>query len=108
MISYKFGDIVLVEFPLSGSDLKKKRPALVVLDIGDDDVVLAPITTRERVGNGDVCLNDWAGCGLLRLSWVRLAKISCFEKVDASRNLGHLTDLDDVSVRAAWQAIYRI
>ena len=50
MMTYKFGEIVLVEFPQSGIVQRKKRPALVVLDIGDADVVLAPITTRERDG----------------------------------------------------------
>ena len=34
MISYSFGDIVLIEFPQPGTGRSKKRPALVVLDIG--------------------------------------------------------------------------
>ena len=42
MTSYKFGEVVLVEFP--GVIRTKRRPALVILDIGDADVVLAPIT----------------------------------------------------------------
>lgn len=108
MINYDFGDVVLVEFPLSGSGQSKKRPGLVILDIGDADVVLAPITTRERFGDGDIQLRNWEGCGLLRLSWVRLAKISCLEKTDISRTLGHLTDFDKAQVRSFWQALYRI
>ena len=47
MTVYEFGDVVLVDFPQSGSDQPKRRPALVVLDIGDADLLLAPITTRE-------------------------------------------------------------
>lgn len=66
MTSYKFGDIVLVNFPQSGTTQMKKRPVLVILDIDDADVVLAPITTIERVGKGDCKLENWSGCGLLR------------------------------------------
>ena len=54
MTDYEFGDIVLVNFPHSGAQTVKRRPALVVLDIGDADLVLAPITTRERADAGDV------------------------------------------------------
>jgi mRNA interferase MazF len=60
MTNYEFGDVVLVAFPQSGTTARKRRPALVVLDIGDTDIVLAPITTRERSGRGDYKLRDWA------------------------------------------------
>ena len=53
MTSYKFGEIVLVDFPQSGTVQRKKRPALIVLDIGDADIILAPITTKERFDQGD-------------------------------------------------------
>ncbi|MBI3582652.1 MAG: type II toxin-antitoxin system PemK/MazF family toxin [Nitrospinae bacterium] len=45
MTSYKLGDIVLVDFIQSDGE-RKRRPALVILDIGDSDIVLAPITTK--------------------------------------------------------------
>lgn len=76
---YEFGEVVLVDFPQSGS-VQKRRPALVILDIGDADVVLAPITTRERSTRGDYKLRDWQLVGLLRESWVRLTKIACLER----------------------------
>ena len=47
MTVYEFGDVVLVDFPQSGSDQPKRRPALVVLDIADADLLLAPITTAR-------------------------------------------------------------
>lgn len=68
MTNYEFGEIVLVDFLQSGSIQRKKRPALIVLDIGDADVVLAPITTRKRSGHGDYKLRDWELGGLLRES----------------------------------------
>ena len=106
MTSYEFGDIVLVAFPQSGTSQRKRRPALVVLDIGDADVVLAPITIRERSGRGDYRLRDWSAGGLLRESWVRLAKIACLEKRDITRRLGRLTDVDRDALNALLQALY--
>lgn len=50
MTNYEFGGVVLVDFPQSGTNRRKRRPALVVLDIGDADVVLAPITTAQKTG----------------------------------------------------------
>lgn len=106
MTSYEFGDIVLVAFPQSGTSQRKRRPALVVLDIGDADVVLAPITSRERSGRGDYKLRDWSAGGLLRESWVRLAKIACLEKRDITRRVGRLADVDRDALNALWQALY--
>lgn len=106
MTSYEFGDIVLIAFPQSGTSQRKRRPALVVLDVGDADVVLAPITTRERSGRGDYRLRDWSAGGLLRESWVRLAKIACLEKRDITRRLGRLTDVDRDALNALLQALY--
>ena len=108
MTTYEFGDVVLVDFPQSGTTAWKRRPALVVLDIGDADVVLAPITTRRRVGRGDYALQDWAASGLLRASWVRLAKIACLDKHDISRRLGQVTVYDNQSLRQLWQTVYAL
>jgi len=41
MMIYSFGEIVLISFPYL--DTTKQRPALVILDTGDDDFILAPI-----------------------------------------------------------------
>ena len=106
MTTYEFGDVVLVDFPQSGTSARKRRPALVILDIGDADVVLAPITTRERLGRGDSTLRDWSESGLLRASWVRLAKVACLEKRDITRRLGRLTDHDRARLMHLWQELY--
>ena len=38
------GDVVLIEVPFHQKQGVKVRPALVILDTGDDDFVAAPIT----------------------------------------------------------------
>jgi len=106
MTNYEVGDVVLVDFPQSGTDQRKRRPALVVLDIGDADIVLAPITTRERLGRGDYKLRDWSVSGLLRESWVRLAKVSCLEKSDITHAIGRLTDHDKNDLATLWQVLF--
>jgi len=108
MTTYKFGEVVLVDFPQVGTTARKKRPALVVLDIGDADIVLAPITTRRRSGRGDYALQEWSACGLLRASWVRLAKIACLDKRAISRRLGQVTERDQARLRDLWQTVYAL
>ena len=106
MTSYKFGEIVLVDFSSSHSADIKKRPALIILDIGDADIVLSPITTKERTILGDYRIKDWQVSNLLRESWVRLAKISCLEKSDILRPLGQLSNHDKNAVSKLWYKLY--
>lgn len=99
------GDVVLVDVPQSGTSQRQRRPALVVLDIGDADVVLAPITTQARTARGDDALQAWAARGLLRPSWVRLAKLACLEKRDMTRRLGRLRAPDHTTRRQLWHTV---
>ncbi len=106
MTKYNFSDIVIIDFPQSSMIQKKRRPALIILDIGDVDVVLAPITTRERVGPGDYKIRDWHLSGLLKESWVRLAKVTCLEKSDISLRLGKLAAYDKDKIVEIWRGLY--
>ena len=49
MTLYKPGDVVLVKFPFTSGAGSKLRPALVILDTGDDDLVVARITTHTSL-----------------------------------------------------------
>lgn len=106
MTNYEFGEIVLIDFPQTDLQQRKKRPALVILDIGDYDLVLAPITTKKRTSPGDYKIKDWKTAGLLRHSWVRLAKIACLEKYIIIRSLGNLTEFDKKKIIKQWKATY--
>ncbi len=57
-MNYRFGDVVSIKFPQSGRDEKKRRPAVVILDIGDADVVVVPVTSVARALAGDHALTD--------------------------------------------------
>jgi hypothetical protein len=54
MISYEFGDVVLIHFPQTGTNTRKQRPGIVMLDIGDADLVIAPVTSVTRSSAGDL------------------------------------------------------
>jgi mRNA-degrading endonuclease toxin of MazEF toxin-antitoxin module len=54
MTNYEFGEVVLVRFPQSGTKVSKQRPGIVILDIGDADLVIAPVTSRVRTQAGDI------------------------------------------------------
>lgn len=105
MTKYRFGDIVLVVFRQTDGS-KKQRPALVVLDIGDDDIVLAPITSTERKNKGDYKIKNWKQSGLLLGSWVRLAKIACLSKKDVGMKLGVVTDDEQKNIVRIWNKLY--
>src|SRR3989338_10383138 len=106
MTEYKFGDVVLVVFNQTDGK-RKQRPTLVVLDTGDDDIVLAPITTTERKSKGDYKIKNWQQSGLLLNSWVRLAKVACLSKSDINQRLGTFTVSDKKQIILVWNKVYK-
>ena len=91
---YQNGDIVLVDFPFTTSGQGKPRPALVVLDSGDADVLLARVTTQTHGSQWDVSINDWPKSGLLAASVVRLHKLATIAKSRVRRTIGRLSTAD--------------
>jgi mRNA interferase MazF len=87
---------------------RKQRPALVILDTGDDDIVLAPITSKERKETGDCQIENWKEANLLVPSWVRLSKITCLKKEDIDRKLGSLSSNDKENIVSAWNHLYKL
>ena len=59
MTTYNFGDIVLIGFPHTDLQGTSKRPAMVMYDSGDQDVLLARITTQEYTTETDYRILDW-------------------------------------------------
>ena len=75
MTRYRWGNVVLVAFPLSDMSGTRRRPGLVLYDSGDEDVMLARITTQEARERTDVPLLGWKGAGLIAKSVVRLSNV---------------------------------
>lgn len=69
MMKYKYGDIVIVEFPYSESNLTKKRPALIISSNNYNnkrkEILIAAITSNiKRVLYGDTKIENWQEAGL--------------------------------------------
>ncbi len=92
--SYQAGDLVLVDFPFTTSGPGKPRPALVILDTGDADAVLARVTSQSQTTPYDVPILDWQLAGLLAPSVVRLHKLATLAKSRIRCRLGALGSKD--------------
>ena len=65
MQDYRPGEIVLLSFPFADATRVKQRPALVLLDTGNEDIVVARVTSQVARGPFDVELVEWREAGLL-------------------------------------------
>lgn len=88
MTSYDFGTIVLIKFPYTDLQGSAKRPALIVHNEADDDIVVARITSQPCNGKHDYEIANWRKLGLVFPSWIRLGKLATLEKKTSERVLG--------------------
>ncbi len=89
MAIYKLGDVVLVKFPFTNNLGFKKRPALVIRDTNDGDVVVCRITSK-LYNSPYVNLKNWQQSGLQLPSVIRAHKIASFEKNMIDKKLGEV------------------
>jgi mRNA interferase MazF len=94
MASFAAGDVVLLEFPFTDTSGSKRRPALVLLDTGDEDIVVARVTGQLSATPQDVVLDEWQQAGLLLPSVVRLNKVATLQRRLVDKRLGRLTPGD--------------
>ena len=106
MTTYNKGDILLVSFPFTTGASGKNRPALVVLDSGDNDVLVARVTTQRHGTASDISIVHWRAAGLLAPSQVRLEKLVTLEKSLVRRTLGGLQPADKQAVGIALQKLF--
>jgi mRNA interferase MazF len=88
MIAYRFGDIVLIGFPHTNLHGVSKRPAIVMYDSGDQDILVARVTAQLYATDADYKIVDWQRCGLVAESFVRLGKMATIQKSLVIRQLG--------------------
>ena len=106
MTIYNTGEILLLRFPFAEARGAKQRPALVLLDAGDSDIVVARITTQIYSTQYDVAIIDWSNAGLLAASTVRLHKLATLEKSLVKRQLGRLTKTDSTRISAQLSQLF--
>jgi PemK-like, MazF-like toxin of type II toxin-antitoxin system len=106
MTTYQAGDLVLATYPFTGGGQSKVRPALVMLDIGDADALLARVTTQPHGTPYDVTLTGWRQAGLRAPSVVRVHKLAAVEKAWIIRILGHIAHGDRLKVATILQQTF--
>lgn len=94
MTTYKFGDILLLGFPQTNLREKSKRPAVVLYDMGDLDILVARITSQEYFSVTDHKIKKWKEAGLLVESYIRATKMATLEKEMVLKKLGSLASGD--------------
>jgi len=109
MTNYDLGDIVLLKgFPQT--DLKKviKRPALVLTDLGDQDIIVARITGEIYDTPYDYVISNWQEMGLLLPSMVRVGKIATLHRNFIIRKLGKIGEKDVQEIKARLRKAFRL
>ncbi|MEH2242678.1 type II toxin-antitoxin system PemK/MazF family toxin [Nostoc sp.] len=105
MQNYQSGSVILLKLPFTDAVIFKLRSVLLLLDTGDDDVIVARTTSQITQTVFDVEIIEWQQAGLMRPSVVRLHKINTVEKRLLERQLEILQPNDCEKVR---QNIYQI
>jgi mRNA interferase MazF len=100
-MNYTAGDLVLVTYPYVSGTQSKIRPALILLDTGDADVVAARVTTQPVRTQHDIPLNGWRQAGLRAPCTVRLHKLATVDKTSIIRVVGQIDPGDRPKVAAA-------
>ena len=59
MNKLNFGDIVLLRFPFTDGNKYKKRPALIINDYNDGDIIVCRITSQIYNTKQDVYIKNW-------------------------------------------------
>ncbi|MGQ9646527.1 MAG: type II toxin-antitoxin system PemK/MazF family toxin [Thermodesulfobacteriota bacterium] len=106
MTSYNFGDLVLIGFPHTDLQGVSKRPAVVLYDSGDQDVLVARVTTQEYRTEADYKIREWGKCGLLGESYVRLGKQATIEKRFIIRKLGAIESKEIDALRSILKRMF--
>jgi mRNA interferase MazF len=101
------GEVLLAWLVFSDGQGSKRRPVLVVRDFGDDDLLVAPITSQPTRASADVMLADWKSAGLKLPSVVRAEKLATIAKSCVAKKLGALPAGELVKVRETLAAVFK-
>ena len=109
MISYDFGDVVLVPFPFTDQTTSKRRPAIVIsseaLSTQSSRYHLDITSQAKPAGSfGEVPVDEWKKPGLLKPSVIKPV-VGSIEKSLVIRKLGRLEEPDQKKLRSALKSI---
>lgn len=92
MKRFVFGDVVLLKFPYTNGNSFKKRPALIINDYNDGDIIVCRITSKIYNSSYDVPIDEWKKSGLKLPSVIRVHKIATLEKELVESCIGKINE----------------
>ena len=99
MNNLNFGDIVLLRFPFTDGNTFKRRPALIINDCLDGDIIVCRITSRLYNSKYDIYIDNWEKSGLKLPSVIRVHKIATLEKNMVEMIIGKIDEASKVNIR---------
>ena len=90
--AYRIGAVVTTVIP--GVQDTKARPAIVLADLGDADLIVAPVTRIGPRSEYDIPVTQWQSVGLQAACYVRANKPVTITKSDVRVSVGSLIDPD--------------
>lgn len=87
------GSVVVIAFPFSDLSQSKRRPALVVVDLPGEDLILCQITSHRGDDPNAVEITDadFLKGGLKRISYARIGKLFTADRHLILYTAGELT-----------------
>ena len=101
----KTGTIVLLKFPYTDGISYKRRPALVLKDFEDGDLLVCRITSKIYSDRYDIYLDDWLKFGLRLPSVIRIHKMATLEKDMVESIMGQIDETILIKVKLLYESI---
>ncbi len=98
-MTYRQGDVVIINFPYTSGKILKKRPGLILstheYNTNRQECIIAPITSQNKgdIFLGDYVILDWKKAGLFKPSLVKCILFSLEERM-IEKTLGHFENKD--------------
>jgi mRNA interferase MazF len=105
MDNLNFGDIVLLRFPFTDEQTYKRRPALIINDCNDGDIIVCRITSQIYNSKHDVYIDNWEKSGLKLPSVIRVHKIATLEKDMVEIILGKIDESLVTKIKAIFTSL---
>jgi mRNA interferase MazF len=102
------GEVVLIRIDYHQTPGGKVRPAVVLLDAGDDDFVAAPVTSQLRHTDFDVAIRQWREAGLNVASTIRVHKLTVLAKDEIARRIGELAASDRTALAEVLRSAFSL
>ena len=89
---FRFGDIVLLKFPFTDGQDYKRRPAVIINESNDGDVIVCRVTSKIYDSPQDILIEKSHESGLKLPSVIRVHKIATLEKELVELRIGRIDE----------------